>query len=472
MICTINRSGKTRLVKSTLEEVRFTGGYIVRRKFEQTSTQGCLAVVLSAFDEISVQIAKTKSAEQIYTIYQSLRNEFGASLDMLLRILPNINVLNSYGPACSSSHEVDSQINMLSLCYALQRFMKVLTRCSVSGMLFLDDIQWCDPLSLGLVQAVLSDHDNQNSVLFVGTYRDDLESNIQHIQGFLNLLQCIVPCNTVNLGGMSKDDVNSMISDSLRLVPRLCIELSSVVHRKTGGNPFFIQTFLHTLVDRGLLTYKLRERRWVWDLDNIGAEQITDNVLYLISLKMTLLHEDVVTALKIASCFGIKVQNFIVECLSASPRYSALQHAMDKAVQEGFMDRDQDHYCFVHDKVREGAYDMIGACDRDKLHFDIGMSLYSSCINRVNLDEDKILFTIIEQMNHGVPLLVTSACQQSSVAKLNFQAGLSAMNRYHFMDALTYLKVAASILPAYSWQSLYELSLKVNTEELLDYLSC
>ena len=459
-----NSSGKTKLVKSTVEQVMFAEGYVIQRKFEETSTQSCLAVVISAFDEINIQIARTKSPGQLNTIYQRLCNEFSGSLDMLIRILPNVSVLNSSGPAYLSSSDIDSNINMLSLCFMLQRFMKVLAKSAVSGMLFLDDMQWCDSLSLALVQSVLSGQDNLglNSMLLVGSYRDDFESNIEHVHTFENHLHSIVPCNTIHLGQMPELDVNFMISDALCTVPRLCVGLTSVVHRKTGGNPFFIRTFLNTLVDNKLLTYSLWERRWTWDLDKIGAEQITDNVLYLISSKMTLLHEDVVMALKIASCFGIKVHSSIIQSLSASHQYSTLQVAIDRAVQEGCMDFDEENYCFVHDKVRETAYGLIGSDERDRLHYEIGMSMYSSCIKQVSLDNGDTLFTIIEQINHGVPSLLTTLSDQISVAQLNFQAGISTMNHFDFVGALMYLKIAASLLPTDAWKTLYGLSLKVN----------
>ena len=84
-----------------------------------------------------------------------------------------------------------------------------------------------------------------------------------------------------------------MVSYCLGIFPRLCESLSRVVERKTKGNPFFIQTFLSSLADKQLLQYNLRIKRWEWDIDEILDEDITPNVLDLISAKMNELSEDI-----------------------------------------------------------------------------------------------------------------------------------------------------------------------------------
>ena len=48
----------------------------------------------------------------------------------------------------------------------------------------------------------------------------------------------------------------------------------------------------HYLVEKGILVYSPRERRWSWDIDDIHAENITPNVLDLLSAKMAHLSEN------------------------------------------------------------------------------------------------------------------------------------------------------------------------------------
>jgi len=156
-----------------------------------------------------------------------------------------------------------------------------------------------------------------------------------------------------------KDDLNSMISDSLRIFPNLCKPLSDIVFAKTEGNPFFALEFLRSLFTSRLLEYSLRERRWIWDESQIRSEQITDNVLYLLSVKMNLLPKSFRAALKVVSCFGIKVDETIVAYLMSTSQYSDLGYWLNKAIEEGCMHKVGTYFKFVHDKVMEAAYSLI-----------------------------------------------------------------------------------------------------------------
>ena len=99
--------------------------------------------------------------------------------------------------------------------------------------------------------------------------------------------------NRIHLDGMPTTEVNSMISHALKILPRLCQSLSQAVSIKTNGSPFFIQEFLWSLVDKGLLEFSLREKCWTWNCDQILAEDVTPNVLDLITAKIKVLPSNV-----------------------------------------------------------------------------------------------------------------------------------------------------------------------------------
>jgi predicted ATPase len=77
-------------------------------------------------------------------------------------------------------------------------------------------------------------------------------------------------------------------------------------------------------------------------------------------------------ALKVASCFGIKVLASVIKSLSKTDQYSTLQVDIGNAVKEGLIDFDGKCYKFAHDKVREASYELIGDADRKRFHFEIG----------------------------------------------------------------------------------------------------
>ena len=169
----------------------------------------------------------------------------------------------------------------------------------------MDDLQWADSTALDVIHTILSDTMG-SCMFFVGTYRDN-EVQIGHdIFGLMERLEISnVPTTKISLTGLDQDDLNTMISDALCLYPRICKSLSDIVFQKTKGNPFFVLEFMQSLKSRGLLQYNSHQKRWVWDQDITRGEEITDNVLHLLSSKMNSLSDDVQMVLKVLACFGI-----------------------------------------------------------------------------------------------------------------------------------------------------------------------
>jgi hypothetical protein len=57
------------------------------------------------------------------------------------------------------------------------------------------------------------------------------------------------------LGPLSLDGVSQLLCDALRGEPATVRPLAELVHRKTGGNPFFAGQFLTSLAEEGLLAF-------------------------------------------------------------------------------------------------------------------------------------------------------------------------------------------------------------------------
>jgi predicted ATPase len=150
----------------------------------------------------------------------------------------------------------------------------------------LDDIQWADSAALDVIHTILSDTMG-SCMFFVGTYRNN-EVQLDHdIFDFMDRLEISnVQTTKVSLTGLDQKDLNTMISDALCLYPRICKSLSNIVFQKTKGNPFFVLEFMLSLKTRGLLQYNFHQKRWVWNEDIIRGEEITENVLHLLSSKM------------------------------------------------------------------------------------------------------------------------------------------------------------------------------------------
>ncbi|NEN93861.1 MAG: hypothetical protein F6K48_35290, partial [Okeania sp. SIO3H1] len=48
---------------------------------------------------------------------------------------------------------------------------------------------------------------------------------------------------------------------------------------KTDGNPFFVKEFLKTLHQEKLIKFDIYQQQWVWNIEEIEARDITNNVV-------------------------------------------------------------------------------------------------------------------------------------------------------------------------------------------------
>ena len=94
----------------------------------------------------------------------------------------------------------------------------------------------------------------------------------------------------------------------------------------------------------------------MWDEECISSMDITGNVLCLLSSKMSSLSENAQLALKVASCFGIKIKEAIANYLHLNSEYSGMIDGMGHVVKEGFMIKvgkvGSSEFKFSHDKIR------------------------------------------------------------------------------------------------------------------------
>ncbi|KAL3811928.1 hypothetical protein ACHAXA_001575 [Cyclostephanos tholiformis] len=283
-----------------------------------------------------------------------------------------------------------------------------------------------------------------------------------------------MPTTMLSLEGLNPRDLNIMVSDALCTFPRISESLSDIIYQKTKGNPFFVLSFMRSLVDRGLLEFSINLRRWVWDEDEVSSMDITGNVLHLLSTKMNGLSSNLQSVLKVAACFGIKIEKSVVETLTTDPEHSDIRDKLNEVVNKGFMVKcgTTSNFKFVHDKVREAAYSLIPDTDKDQYHYKLGMSLY--LMTKLKGDvADNVLFTIADQFKHGRGNLVDENPELGiEFAEFYELAGTKAVACSDHATSCSYLTSALSLLPPDHWKSHYDLSLRLSITLAKSCYSC
>lgn len=411
---------------------------MVVQKFDETSTKSNLSIILAAVNELCGQIALHLPQEEREEVFQRIKEE--TDLNYISMVFKNISKMDD--SASPIDLDIISGVNFLRLSFAVMKLMRILSSKSRPLLLFVDDLQWADEKSLDLVRSIISDQDGTNCILFVGTYRSEAVGSRRFIDDFYWSIHCAMKKVTrITLENLADEDIRAIVSDALGVLPRRCKSLARMIYTKTHGNAFFSIQFLDSLIDQSIVTFSLSQRAWQWNIDLINIKDVSDNVIQLITTKMASLESRDKDSLKVASCFGIKVRDVIVKILSQSEQFSGFN--LDSVVEQGFMEYDGS-YKFIHDKIREAAYSSINSID--ELHFRVGLSLYS-VLTQLSQDWSEHEPIVLEQINHGDPILFTCEKDRASIADLNHKESKRTLNCSDFESAYRYSRLCLSLLP-------------------------
>ena len=224
------------------------------------------------------------------------------------------------------------------------------------------------------------------------------------------------------------------------------------MYQKTLGNPFFAIQFLTALRDERLLAFDAREAIWTWDLDRIRARGFTDNVVDLMIGKLERLPSATQEALKELACLGNSADIATLSLVRETSE-ETIHADLWEALRLEFIQRADDAYRFVHDRVHEAAYSLIPASARGAAHLRIGRLLAS---RTAPAEIDEKIFEIVSQLNRGADL-IASAEERALVAELNLMAGKRAKLSTAYASAIAYLTAGRALLKEENWDQTYDL---------------
>ncbi len=218
--------------------------------------------------------------------------------------------------------------------------------------------------------------------------------------------------------------------------------LAELVVRKTLGNPFFVNEFLKTLYAEQAIAFDLADCNWQWDVRQIEAMEITDNVVDLLIGKLKKQPARTQEVLRLAACVGAAFDLRTLSIVSEKTP-EVISPDLKRAMQSGLIlpasELDAQllihNYRFLHDRVQQAAYALNDAANQKAVHLQIGRLLLE------NLDDQQgqeRFFEIVDHLNLGLEL-VTDPEERKRIAQLNLMAGQKAKAATAYGAAVKYL---------------------------------
>ncbi|MCP4132043.1 MAG: AAA family ATPase [bacterium] len=450
--------GKSALINEAHKSILSKRGYFIPGKFDQFRKDVPYSALIQAFKGLVNQVL-SEDRVRIEQWKDDILAAIGPNGQVIIDMIPEMELIIGEQP---NIPELGPEQNQNRFNYVFGNFADVLATKNHPVVLFLDDLQWADLASLNLINLIITDKDIKY-FLIIGTYRDN-EVDASHSLAITldTIREAGVPINTINLDVLNPANVNEMIYHFLRCPREASLPLAELVHRKTNGNPFFVNQFMKTLYKENLL--KLDPvQGWQWEITKIRKTQITDNVVELMAQKITKLPLKTQEVLKICACTG---NRFDLEIISKIHNRSIRETLKETthAVYEGILRIDREMYRFQHDRIQEAAYSLVPKEEKEELHYGIGNLLLETTKEKDLQDE--ILY-IIDHLNAG-SALISSAEERNTLARLNLRGGNKAKASAAYKSALQYLKTGIALITQtgeeFCWEKQYELSLSLYTE--------
>lgn len=455
--------GKSALVQEIYKPITEKRGYFIAGKFDQFQRNIPYSAIVAAFQSLVQQLLK-ESPAQLQQWRDKLLVALKANAQVMIDVIPDLELIIGPQPAVATLGAIESQ-NRFNLVFG--NFIRVFCAAEHPLVIFLDDLQWVDSATLKLIELMMSD--NQTQYLFlIGAYRNNEVSSTHPLMLALKeLQQKDATINQITLAPLTQDCLSQLLVETLHC-DRISVQpLAALVMRKTRGNPFFVNQFLRTLHLERLLNFDLNHQCWQWDITQIEAMGITDNVVELMIDKVKRLPLQSQQVLRLAACIGASFDLKTLSIICEQSMAEIFQYLLP-AIQSGLIltisELDSQlliqKYKFSHDRIQQAAYSLIDETRKELVHLNIGQLLL------VNLSAQELsekLFEVVDHLNLGWEF-ITDDREKIELARLNLETGQKAKDATAYTAARQYLMLGIGYLNKNSWTEHYELTFKLYQE--------
>jgi len=440
--------GKTSVVATLYQPVARERGLFIAGKFDQYNRDIPYATLVEAFRGLMREVLAANE-DALADWRRRLHAALGANAGVLAIVIPELEAALGPLPSTAQLGPREAQNRFET---AFLAFVRVFARTDNPLVLFLDDMQWADDATLGLLQ-LLAMPATIPSLQLVLAYRDNEVGTGHPFQLVIESLRAggtII--DVIPIRELEHRHVLALVADTVRRPTddAAVAVLADQLFQKTAGNPFFIRELLQQLHDRGLLTFDPSARCWNWDRRATDAIDIAGSVIDLLVARFSNLTSQAQRTLAVAACFG---NRFAIDSLALTLPAPADEVAsvLSSAREAGFIVAlaDGEHvptFRFHHDRIQQAAYSLLSGDERTVAHLQIGRVL----LTRFRDGADELLFDVVEHLNRG-SILVVGREERRELFQLTLAAGHRARGSAAWAPARAYFDAAMSFAAADAW---------------------
>lgn len=474
MVTGYSGTGKTALVNEIHKPITKDRGYFINGKFDQLQRSIPYSAFIQALNQFC-RLILTETEDVLARWKERILEAVGNLGKLLTDIIPQLDSVIGTQPDVP---EVGGEEAKQRFNYVLQRFLHTVSSKEHPLVIFIDDLQWADLASLGLLQVMVEDKQSRH-LLFIGAYRDnEVPATHPLTMTFEEIQKQKIPIHRIPVKNLSDQNVHDWLSDTLKMDSdsgrKLLAPLTDLIYQKTGGNAFFTIQFLKNLYEEDLLHFDFKKSKWTWDIAEIKKQNITDNVVELLIRKIQALPTGAQEVLKLGACIGNAFDLHTLSVISEKGE-EELRESLEIALTDQLVyPTGGNVYKFIHDRIHQAAYTLIADKDKKPVHLQIGRMLVKTFgivdTSTVSEEAEKNIFTIVNHLDMGIDL-ITGEEEKIRLARLNYEAAHNAKVSAAYTLGEEYVKTAVRLLPGDCWQTAPDLALTIHNEAIqLSYL--
>ena len=447
--------GKSALVHELQKKIIASDGLFIMGKCDQYNRGQPFLVLIEALQQL-IQHLLSENSEKLNQWRTTLQVALGNNAAIITELLPDLILIIGTPPPLTAlpPAEAEMRLNMVFI-----DFVSVLYSKEQPLVIFLDDLQWVDMPTLNLLQQQVHES-KQNGLYVIGAYRDNEVDEAHPLTIALKKIAKANALTKVHLQPLKIDHVQQLLCNTLQCDFEHVSVLAEKCFKKTQGNPFFLNQLLLSIYQEDTISYNHKEGKWQWCITGLEKHSMTDNVVDLMIEKFKQLKSETQLLASIASHLG---HNFSLRQLSSACKYDTITTAkiLWPLLEAGFIlpqdehyqfiedeaSLNQSHYCFLHDKVQQAAYQLTPEEGREQLLLHIGKHWLD------NITEEELeanLFTLLHALN-GAINIIDNDDDLAKIVSLNLRAGLKSKDAATYDIATNYLRIAKEHLPANAW---------------------
>ncbi|MCY1143289.1 diguanylate cyclase [Actinoplanes sp. Pm04-4] len=316
-------TGKSALINALRRPVAARGGWFATGRADPARQGATAGPVLLALRRLGTLLL-AEQPEALAALRASLLEALGPNAGLIAAAVPEFGDLLRGGADENPAGDADAGIRLRQAVVAL---LGTVADPRHPVLLALDDLQWADPTSIELLDAVLTEPGLQG-VLVVGAFRPD-EVDGDHP---LSALAARRADRTVRLDDLPPDSCRELLREALRLPAAAAGELAGLLHRWTGGNPSDTLELVNALRRGGALT--LGEDGWRWDEQRIREQAARSDVVGLLRDRIDSLPAESGRLLRLLALLGGKDVSAAVLARAAGLPLIGLQVPMYPLLEE------------------------------------------------------------------------------------------------------------------------------------------